>query len=392
VASDANGNVYVADTGSDRIQEFGVDGRYRGEWGRLGTTGYPAASTRVGGFRDPAGVAVGADGTVYVADTGNNRLQARDPLSGTWRVLPGPTLRGPRGVAVDGSGRLYVADTGADLVRMLDPATGQWSTLDRDFSAPRAVAVGASGDVYVADTGADRVQVRNARAGSWTVIGTDELRRPSGLAAQGTGIVVADTGHDRLIRLGPHGKPTDVWGARGVGAGEFDGPQGVAVDATGRVLVADQFNNRVQIFEPGPASQQTQAPAPPARPQVAPGPEPAPGASGRPEPLTVTVSRLDGVRTLRRTGLRLELACSHACLVSARLMTTARAARRLGLSRSGRPLTVAARRVLLADARPRRMHLRLRPRAARAAGRLPLVLVVSAVDTAGARTQLQRRL
>jgi tripartite motif-containing protein 71 len=276
VTSDAEGNIYVADTASHRIQELGPDGRFRGEWGAGSTTGYPAAGSRLGAFRSPAGVAVGADGTVYVADTGNDRVQARDPVTGTWRVLGGITLQAPRGLAVDGTRRLYVANTGAGKVLALDLGTGAWGALEESFSAPRAVAVDEDGNLYVADTDADRVQVRDAATGAWATLGGNRLSRPSGVTVDSDGrVVVADTGNDRIVRFDAHGVAQASWGSRGVGNGELVGPQGVAADGSGRVLVTDQFNNRLQIFGPtGSSAPVRSAPAPPPRSTEAPGPAP----------------------------------------------------------------------------------------------------------------------
>src|SRR3954452_8395460 len=283
VTFDADCNIYVADTFNNRIQEFDPDGRYLGEWDALTNTGYPTAGRGLGQFNNPAGVAVGNDGTVYVADTGNNRLQARDPVMGTWRVVGGVTLNAPRGLAIAAT-RLYVADTGANVVRVLDlsvpPAqvtSAQWTTVDGAFDAPRAVAVDATGNLYVADTGADQIQVRNAATGTWKSLGTGVLSRPSGIAIDAAGIVVTDTGHDRLVRVSDDGSVTPTWGARGTGDGELDGPQGVAVDAAGRVLVADEFNDRLQNFVPPPPA----APSPEPSPRPTPPPAHPPGPPGR---------------------------------------------------------------------------------------------------------------
>jgi tripartite motif-containing protein 71 len=390
VAADAAGDIYVADAGANRVQELGRDGRYLGEWDRLSTTGYPAAGGGLGEFRSPAGVAVGADGTAYVADTGNNRVQARDPASGTWRALTGVTLRAPRGLAFDATGRLLVADTGNNAVRAYDSATGQWSTLAGTFTAPRAVAVDAAGDVYVADTGADRVQVQDARTGAWSTYGAGQLSRPSGIAIDGDGIVVADTGHDRLVRVNVHGTVIGAWGARGAADGEFDGPQGVAVDGDGRVLVADEFNNRVQIFAAAPPPA---PPAPPQRPVEAPGPTATTAAAPRSSPLRLTVAT-GNLRALRRTGLRVQLACSSTCVAGVRLRVDAADARRLGISRAGRPVVVAARELRLLGGTAQRITLALRPRAAalKTAARVRVELVASAVDAAGDGARIDRLL
>jgi tripartite motif-containing protein 71 len=67
IAVDAHSQVYVADSGNNRIEKFTTDGDFLHAWGTYGT-GY-------GQFRNPEGVAVDAHGHVYVADSGNNRIE-----------------------------------------------------------------------------------------------------------------------------------------------------------------------------------------------------------------------------------------------------------------------------------------------------------------------------
>ena len=381
-AADAAGILYVADSGDDRVEQFDAGGRYLGEWDRLSTTGNPAAGSGLGEFSNPSGIAIAPDGTVYVADTANNRLQARDPVTANWRVVAGQTLRGPRGLAIH-AGQLYVADTTANAVRVLDLASGRWSQVTgTTFRLPRAVAVDAGGDLYVADTAANQVQVQNPRNGKWASIGVGKLKGPAGLALDGDGIVVADTGDDRLVRFSAAGEQLQSWGARGPDGGQFDGPQGVAVDQDGRVLAADEFNNRVQVF--GPAPPVVEPPKPLPQPIVAPGPAAVTAPPVQPLKLDVVTAGT------RRSGVRVQLTCSHPCLASVRLQISAADALRLGLSGSGRPFTVAARNVRLATA-PLRVRLRLRA-VVRRAPRLSLRMLVSAVDVTGSRAGVDRTL
>jgi len=64
---DLSGNIYVADTGNNRIQKFDTNGKFITDWG------FPGSGR--GEFAYPFGIAVGPSGNVYVADTGNSRIQ-----------------------------------------------------------------------------------------------------------------------------------------------------------------------------------------------------------------------------------------------------------------------------------------------------------------------------
>jgi DNA-binding beta-propeller fold protein YncE len=79
-----------------------------------------------------------------------------------------------------------------------------------------------------------------------------QLQRPEGIALDFTGnVLVADYGRDRIVKLSPDGRLLQAWGTRGTGTGEFVGPKGVAVDpSTGKVYVADTGNGRVQRLLP----------------------------------------------------------------------------------------------------------------------------------------------
>jgi predicted membrane-bound mannosyltransferase/DNA-binding beta-propeller fold protein YncE len=124
VAVDDQGNVYVADTWNHRIQKFSADGTHLLSWGRFAqvsvrdTTGYSA-------FFGPRGVAVGPDGLVYVADTGNDRIQVFDS-DGSFRGILGGGSDEPEGldepsdVAVGASGEVYVTDTWRRRVVVFD--------------------------------------------------------------------------------------------------------------------------------------------------------------------------------------------------------------------------------------------------------------------------------
>jgi tripartite motif-containing protein 71 len=275
VAVGADGTLYVADDNDPGIYVRRVDGSLT-QWG-----GWRGSEYR-NRFLNPAGVAVRADGTLYVADYDDgtylfkNFIHVRSP-DGTWTqwggvsVNPGVGLGqfwSPSGVAVGADGIVYVANTMNNRieVRSVDGTWTQLGSFGFDpgyFYRPRGVAVGADGTVYVADTGNDRIQVRSAD-GTWTQWGldyTDQLLNnqvgsigsfyhPYGVAVGTDGTVyVADTYNNRIQVRSPDGTWTQ-WGSQGSDLGQFDYPQGVAVGADGTVYVADTGNHRVQVRNP----------------------------------------------------------------------------------------------------------------------------------------------
>ena len=167
VAVDGSGNVYVADTGNNAVEEIvaGTGGAASGTVSS-GSTVVTLAS----GFSYPNGVAVDGSGNVYVADTVHNAVEEILAVDGvvsssstviTLSIGASNSFGGfsyPTGVAVDGSGNVYVADSGNNAVEEIMavggviPASPAINTLGSGFSYPSSVAVDGSGNVYVADT------------------------------------------------------------------------------------------------------------------------------------------------------------------------------------------------------------------------------------------------
>ncbi len=233
----------------------------------LSRFGGPGAGA--GQFDTPSGIGVAADGTVYVADTFNDRIERFDSAGnflgewGTTGAGPGQ-FNSPADVAVAADGNVYVADTGNDRIQTFDPSGGfadEWGStgnLNGQFQSPAGIAVGENGNVYVADTGNNRVQ-RFAAGGEFITTwgtaggGPGQFEEPRDLAADAAGnVFVVDLGNDRVQVFDKGGDFQQALGANlgdgsyGDALGEFRMPLSIAVDPLGYVYVADSFNNRVQ--------------------------------------------------------------------------------------------------------------------------------------------------
>ena len=116
-----DGSFYVADFRNNRIVHFDANGALLNQWGTKSAndTNNPNPNAPASTFSEPWGVAVGPDGSVYVTDTWNYRVQkftANGQFVKMWSTFSqggqAETFYGPRGIAVDAKGRVYVVDTG----------------------------------------------------------------------------------------------------------------------------------------------------------------------------------------------------------------------------------------------------------------------------------------
>jgi DNA-binding beta-propeller fold protein YncE len=179
----AGSYVYVADTGNDRIERFNLEGGEAFEWG--------SAGSGPGEFSHPRGVAANAS-EVIVADDDNQRIQKFDlsgdfqRASGTQGQRPGQ-FDFPYGVALDAAGNVYVADNNNYRVDKLSPdlsflgAWGGQGSKPGQLFYPRALASDPAGDTYVADTANNRVEVFDPTGNYLRTIGAPASPVPPGL-------------------------------------------------------------------------------------------------------------------------------------------------------------------------------------------------------------------
>ena len=209
-----------------------------------------------GEFINPRGLALDEQGNIYVADTGNTRLQIFDPQGDFLMAIADERFLGPRYIALDEVGQIYVTDL-SDRVHVLnargDPlqSLGRQGSLPSQFSGIADLALGPAGDLYVVDSGNGRVQKLSLTSGLLFTFGDEGeqwelLSRPEGIALDSEGnVYVSDTGNHR-VRV----YTTGGIFVRSFGAGVSE-PRDIAVDQRGNIYVSDGGQDLVQVFDSG---------------------------------------------------------------------------------------------------------------------------------------------
>lgn len=286
VATDAAGNVYVADYENNKIRKVSPTGEVSTFAGS--SQGFADGMGAEAQFYFPSGVATDSAGNVYVADTFNNRIRKITPdgmvttLAGSSQGFVDGTLLTakffrPYGVTTDIAGNVYVADGANHKIRKITIA-GIVSTLAGStqgfndgigtaarFNLPIGVTADASGNVFVADYFNHKIRkitptgVVSTFAGSTSgaADGTGILAQfnlPYGVAIDNAGnIYVGDVFNSKIRKISPIGVVSTFAGSGNYGssdgigiAAEFFRPNGVATDSAGNVYVADTNNNLIR--------------------------------------------------------------------------------------------------------------------------------------------------
>ncbi len=270
IAVAPNGDIYVADARNHRIQRFSADGQFLSTWGSYASVDNGEAPG--GTFNEPWGIAVGPDGSIYVADTWNYRIQkftADGQFVAMWGT-PGTgetetAFWGPRGIAVNQKGQVFVTDTGNNRVVIFD-ADGQYLSQFGvnginvgEFDEPVGLAVDDQDSVYVVDTWNQRIQIFTAVDGDiayqfareWQVSaweGQSIENKPFIDVDSKGNVFVTDPDAFRVLEFDQYGLFVRGWGDYSSGIDGFGKPIGIAVDSQDRIWVSDSENGYLLRF------------------------------------------------------------------------------------------------------------------------------------------------
>ena len=314
VVVDTGGNVYVADTGNNTVRKVaqvgtnGVVTTLAGLAGNIGSTDGPGSAAQ---FNFPLRMAVDTNGNVYVSDLNNETIRKLTPFGANWMVttiagLAGSAgtndgtgsaarFNGPAGVAMDSAGNLYVTDGYNNTIRELTPVGTNWvvTTLAGSpgvsgyvngtnsaarFNLPVSLTVDSADNLYVSDFNNYIIRKVTPVGTNWVVTtiagspggygsadGTNSAARfhgPEGLAVDSSGnLYVADLVNCTIRKVSPAGTNwvvTTLAGLAGTSgymdgtnsAARFGWPQGAAVDLAGNIYESDQGINAIRKLTP----------------------------------------------------------------------------------------------------------------------------------------------
>jgi len=295
IATDTSGNFYIADSANHVVRKITPAGVVTTVAGSPGVSGNTDGLGSAARFNGPSAIAVNNAGTVFVADTYNHTVRsiASDGTVTTVAGLannPGNVdgtgnaarFNFPAGIAVDPSSNLYVADTSNHTIRRVtiggvvstlaglagSAGTANANGTSARFNYPNGIAYASNGLLYVADSFNHAIRRVSLSGDVVTVAGTAgsagstdgnggaaRFNQPNGLAVDSSGVIfVADTYNNTLRRISAAGDVTTLAGSPGLSgstdgvgsAARFTQPFAVVVDSNGNLYVADTRNNTIR--------------------------------------------------------------------------------------------------------------------------------------------------
>jgi DNA-binding beta-propeller fold protein YncE len=290
-----DGTIFVADNQNHALRRIGTNGVVTTLAGLLGTPGSADGSGPAARFDSPTGLALGPDGALYVSDTGNHTLR-RVTTNGVVTTLAGSAgnadyadgsasaarFNQPLGLALAADGTVFVADSGNHLIRVIatngtvsvlagNPETfgsADGTVTNALFNNPVGLAFAPDGSLFVSDANNFTLRRVTAAGVVTTIAGaagqdgstdgpaaTARFGKPAELVLSPNGtLYIADAAHHTIRRLTPDGRVSTIAGLVGAdgavdganGLARFFNPYGLAIAARGHLVVADTYNQTVR--------------------------------------------------------------------------------------------------------------------------------------------------
>ena len=255
IAVGDDGSIYVSDLGNKRVQKFSSNGEYITEWGKSGK--------QSGEFHYPSGIAVSED-SVFVADRDLNRIQ-KFSLDGEFIAEWGEKgkhngqLYFPNGIAVN-NGTVYVADTGNQRIQMFSTDGEFISTFgssglgEGQFLTVVGIDIDADGNVYVTDKGNKKIEKFSA-TGEWiqsfAFYSPNYTFSPEAITIDSIGdMFIVNSANGRILHLSQDSNLNlNVFEKLGPYQKSFDFLSDIAIGINGELLIVDSANHKIQSFE-----------------------------------------------------------------------------------------------------------------------------------------------